>query len=228
MNLTRMLSTTLAGCLIAACASSPKGFTDSQINDFRTRGLRVESVSGAQSVRVSTKGGALASGVIGAVAGAAVGSNPGEVSAQGLQEARELGSATAGVVSDGLDAALAHTRGVAAPVAGFAASLAREQEARAIVVGAKAYNVAIKQRRWELHFDSLFGKDNYVLSYEMRMEVEDAEGESVLATTCSGTSEKDALDTWRADDNAKIKSSALHYADECARHLLAEMGLVAS
>lgn len=225
MNPTRMLVAAFAASMITACATTPKGFTDAQINDFRNRGLSVESISGAKSVKVSTKGGAVAAGVIGAVAGAAVGSNPGEVSAKGLQEAQELGAATGALVAVGVDAALAQTRGIAAPVSGFAAALAREQEERSIPVGVGAYQVSVNQRRWELHFDSLFGKDNYVLSYELRMKVKDTAGKSVLTTTCSGVSEKAALDVWRADDSSKVKAAALQYADRCAKHLLGEMGL---
>lgn len=228
MNSTRMLTAAFAASMITACATTPKGFTDTQINDFRNRGLRVESVSSAKSVKVSTKGGAVAAGVIGAVAGAAVGSNPGEVSAKGLQEAQELGAATGALVAVGVDAALAQTRGIAAPLSGFAEALARQQEEHAIPVGVGAYQVSVDQRRWELHFDSLFGKDNYVLSYELRIKVKDAQGKSVLTTTCSGSSDKQALDTWRADQDARIRSSAQEYADTCVGELLGQMGLVAS
>lgn len=222
-----MLITAFAASMITACATPPKGFTDTQISDFRNRGLSVGSVSGAKSVKVSTKGGAIAAGVIGAVAGAAVGSNPGDVSARGLQEAQELGVATGTLVAVGVDAALAQTRGIAAPVSGFAAALVRAQEQHSIPVGVGAYQVSVDQRRWELHFDSLFGKDNYVLSYELRMKVKDAQGKFILTTTCSGESDKQALETWRADEDAKIRSSAQQYADACAKELLGQMGLVA-
>ena len=223
----RTLSLVLpAASLLCACATGPgKGVDAEQIGRFRDQGLTIGKVKAAQAVQVKTKGQAIGSAVIGSVVGSVAASNPSSISPQGMQQAAEFG-ATAGAVTQRAIAGIGQAvKQVDTPANAMVATITRELD-ELPAAASPAYRIDIHQTVWVLDFDSLFGKDNYRLHWELRARVLDAQDKVVASSQCKGDGdEKQALDSWKADDYAKVKAAALAIGERCAGQFLSDIGL---
>lgn len=223
---TRIAVIAVSSMLVAGCAIQPKGISDSHMALIRERGLVVDSVKGASSVQVKTKGMAIGGAVLGTVAGSVVGSNPASMSAQGIGEAQQLGMQTSAMVQRGISDATGHVGQERTPALVMRDAIGEQLSALGVSRDARSFRVNIQQSLWQLSYDSMFGGDNYRLHYEMESSVIGQDGKAVMRSICRGDGEeKKSLDAWRADDYAKVKLVAEEIGASCAKKLLMDVGL---
>jgi hypothetical protein len=218
-----MISLSIA---LSACASQPTGVSVDQAAKFREQGLTVGEVKGASSVAVKTKGQAIGSAVLSTAMASAFASTPTSMSAQGLREAQEAGSSAGYLTQRTLAAIGNNVEQAQTPGMAMAASIHRSLSALPSHPDSAAYHIEIKQTLWLLSYDSMFGADNYRLHWQLNARVLDGANDVVTTSACTGDGDvKQALDTWKADDYAKVKDAARDVGEACARQFLGDIGL---
>jgi outer membrane lipoprotein SlyB len=210
---------------VAGCATQPAGVTTEQSKAFVAQGMAIGKLDGAGSVRVKTKGQAVAGAVIGAVAGS-LASSPTSMTAQGLQQGQEAGMVANSVAQTTVNDATGHVRQDQTPAEFMADYLKQAFGKLSMPADKPVYHVDIQQATWLLDYDSLFGSDNYRLHWQLTAKVVDANGDTVTRSQCQGEGDtKQSLDSWKAGDYAQVKKVAGEVGIRCAKQFLGDIGV---
>jgi hypothetical protein len=217
----RLLVVALAAVSLAACGSQhPRGLSGETLETIHNEGLHLKDPADVE-FSTRTKGEVVGSAAFG-IGAALLGGGNSVVIDTGYAKPRN-GYLDASAWTLSLDSE--ESDSFRSPVVAMSTSIEGRLSRNGIPSNPDATYSLVSSGSWGLDYEKLTEADNYRVYFRLYLSLK--RGIFVKRTvSCEGaTLEKNAYDTWMANDSERIYRHAAVIGDSCASQLLAQLGL---